>query len=63
MSIISAMGTVIFWAAWLAIFCFLKLTTRQQRQRWQYLFWIWATISITVSITLNYMDQMYLTVV
>lgn len=57
------MGTFIFWASWLAIFCFLKLTTRKQRQRWQHLFWIWATISITVSLTLNYMNQMYLTIV
>ncbi|HXE49553.1 MAG TPA: hypothetical protein VN663_14335 [Ramlibacter sp.] len=55
------MGSLIFWATWLAIFCFFALTTRQQRRAWLSTFWCLACISLTGSMLSGLLTQGYIT--
>jgi hypothetical protein len=55
------MGSLIFWATWLAIFCFFALTTRQQRAAWLSTFWCLACISLTGSVLTGLLTQGYIT--
>ena len=57
------MGTILFWLTWLAVFCFFKLTSRQQRKRWEGLLYLAATVCLCGAATLNFTAQGYLTVV
>lgn len=59
---ISRMGTILFWAAWLAVFTFFAVTTRAQRQGWLLSFWCLACLSLATTAALALLKQGYLTV-